>query len=561
MDKQFHFLVEKGLITEAELEQALEEQIQTGEALCKVLAKLGFLSEQEFLDALSARSGMKTVNLDKTQIDKEALKLIPSSSARLYNVLPIKFENQILWVALADPFNINILEDLRFLCGYPIQGVIASEDKIREKISQVYPQEGESIGQVIDEIKDNLSEIKPKARGLDEVDLKQLSNQAPVIRLLDLVLLEAIRSKASDVHLEPFENELSIRYRIDGVVHEVAQPPKNLSLALTSRIKVLANLDVAESRLPQDGRIMTKISGKDVDLRVSTLPTIFGESVVLRILDRSLLNLSLDQIGLSQALKSDIRRLIKRPNGIILVTGPTGSGKTTTLYSCLREINRIEYKIITTEDPVEYDIPGIIQVSIRPKIDLTFARALRHILRQDPDIIMVGEIRDLETAEIAIHASLTGHLVFSTLHTNDAPSAVARLVDMGVEPYLVSSTLAAVLAQRLVRVICPSCKQPYKATEAELSDLGIEYKGQEITFFRGQGCNECKGTGFKGRTGIFELLLVDEAFRELIIARESSSVLKAKARQTGMKTLKEDGIEKILSGVTTVEEVLRQTQM
>ncbi|MBU1148300.1 MAG: GspE/PulE family protein, partial [Candidatus Omnitrophica bacterium] len=391
--------------------------------------------------------------------------------------------------------------------------------------------------------------------------LKEIASQAPVVKLLNMVLLRAIREKASDIHFEPFEKEYKIRYRIDGVCYDAAHPPKDLSLAISSRIKVMANLDVAENRLPQDGRIMMDIGAKSVDLRVSTLPTLYGESIVLRVLDKSVVSLSLDQLGMNDDVKTKLRKAIDRPNGIILTTGPTGSGKTTTLYSCLREINKIESKIITAEDPVEYDIEGIIQIAINTKIDLTFAKTLRHMLRQDPDILMVGEVRDSETAEIAIQSALTGHLVFTTLHTNDAPGAITRLMDMGVEPFLITSTVRVVIAQRLLRLLCQKCKKPYEPQKEEIAELGLseaELKG--VKFYKGKGCSECNGSGYKGRIGIYELFMMDEKIRDLIVKRVSSSVIRSAAQELGMKTLRQDGIAKILAGETSVEEVLRETK-
>ncbi|MEE8317361.1 MAG: type II secretion system ATPase GspE, partial [Candidatus Omnitrophota bacterium] len=450
--------------------------------------------------------------------------------------------------------------DLRFVSGLDIKMVIAKQDDIRKTVEHYYGEEEESLGDVIDEAKKASGKTAiRKEEGVDK--LKEIASQAPVVKLLNMILLRAIREKASDIHFEPFEDDYKIRYRIDGLCYDAAHPPKDLSLAISSRIKVMANLDVAENRLPQDGRIMLEISGKNVDLRVSVLPTLYGESIVMRVLDKGVVSLSLDQLGMSRAVKSKLRGAIQRPNGILLTTGPTGSGKTTTLYSCLREINKIGYKIITAEDPVEYDIEGIIQVAINPKIELTFSRTLRHMLRQDPDILMVGEIRDSETAEIAIQSALTGHLVFSTLHTNDAPGAVTRLADMGVEPYLVSSTLRAVIAQRLIRMICPKCKKPHNPQEQELSDIGIsDEDAKAIKFYKGEGCSECNSSGYKGRTGIYELFIIDDTLKELVARRASSSEIRKAAQASGMKTLREDGVSKIYEGITTVEEVLRETK-
>ena len=505
---------------------------------------------------------METADLSKITIEKEAINKISASTARFYNVMPIKIERDSVVVAAHDPSNMKLLDDLRFASGLSIRMVAAKEDDIKKAIEKYYGKEEESLGQVIDEAEKSTCKVPGAGKAENDVDkLKEIASCAPVVKLLNMILLRAVREKASDVHFEPFEKDYKIRYRIDGICYDAAHPPRDLSLAISSRIKVMANLDVAENRLPQDGRIMMDIEGKAVDLRVSTLPTLYGESIVMRVLDKSVVSLSLDQIGMDEDIKLKTREIIKRPNGIFLTTGPTGSGKTTTLYSCLREINKIDYKIITTEDPVEYDIEGIIQVAINTKIDLSFAKTLRHILRQDPDIIMVGEIRDSETAEIAIQAALTGHLVFSTLHTNDSPGAVTRLLDMGVEPFLITSTVRAILAQRLVRKICVKCRKEYKPSESELSEFSIsKEKIKGMQFYKGQGCPECSNSGYKGRTGLYELLLVDDKIRDLVIRHESLSAIRDAACRAGMKTLRENGLKKVMDGVTTIEEVLRETK-
>ena len=441
------------------------------------------------------------IDLSKINIERAAINKVSASTARFYNVMPVKIERDSVVVASSDPSNTRLVDDLRFVSGLSIRMVTAKEDDIKKAIEQYYGKEEESLGEVIDEAEKSTCKIPVAGKAESNADkLKEIASCAPVVKLLNMILLRAVREKASDVHFEPFEKDYKIRYRIDGICYDAAHPPRDLSLAISSRIKVMANLDVAENRLPQDGRIMMDVEGKAVDMRVSTLPTLYGESIVMRVLDKSVVSLSLDQIGMDEDIKSKIREIIKRPNGIFLTTGPTGSGKTTTLYSCLREINKIDYKIITTEDPVEYDIEGIIQVAINTKIDLTFARTLRHILRQDPDIIMVGEIRDAETAEIAVQSALTGHLVFSTLHTNDSPGAVTRLVDMGVEPFLITSTVRAVLAQRLIRKICSKCRKEYKPSEPELLEFGIsKEKIKGMKFYKGEGCEVCNNSGYKGR--------------------------------------------------------------
>ncbi len=554
-------LKEQGLISQKQLDQALAEQKVAEKPLGRVLVDMDFITEQDLLKVLGIQTGMKVIDIKNKDIPKEAVEKVSASIAKIYNVMPVSFEGNTLTVAVSDPLNINILDDLIFMLGVNVKGVIASEKDIQEKTNKYYAGKGDSIGEIVDEIETKIPQITTAVKGKDASSLQELASQAPVVKLLNLVLLQAIKDKASDIHFEPFEDVFKIRYRVDGILYEITHPPKSLSLAVSSRIKVMANLDIAETRLPQDGRIMMNIAGHSVDLRVSTLPTVFGESVVMRVLDRSVVSLSIDEIGMLDDTKKRLLSLISKPNGIILSTGPTGCGKTTTLYSCLRIINKIDYTIITTEDPVEYDIPGIIQVNIKPKINLTFATCLRHILRQDPDIIMVGEIRDPETAQISIQASLTGHLVFSTLHTNDAPGSITRLIDMGVEPFLITSTLEAVIAQRLVRTICPDCKTEYTPDEKELSQLDLTPRDVEgKKFYYGKGCKKCNGIGCRGRTGIFEILMIDDNIRPIIIERSSTAAIREAAREGGMRTLREDGLAKIYDGITTIAEVIRETQ-
>ncbi|MBU4590879.1 MAG: type II secretion system ATPase GspE [Candidatus Omnitrophica bacterium] len=505
-------------------------------------------------------NNVDTVDLSKIKIDSSAINRVSASTAKFYNIIPLSVKGGIATVAVSDPSNMKLVDDLRFVTGLNIKVVAAKEEDIKKAVERYYGEEEESLGDIIDEAKKTSGKTVIQDK-IDADKLKEIASQAPVVKLLNMVLLRAIREKTSDIHFEPFEKEYKIRYRIDGVCYDAAHPPRDLSLAISSRIKVMANLDVAESRLPQDGRIVMNIGGKGVDLRVSTLPTLYGESIVMRVLDKSVVSLSLDQLGMSDKIKSQLRLVIDRPNGILLTTGPTGSGKTTTLYSCLREINKVEFKIITVEDPVEYDIEGIIQVAINTKIDLSFAKTLRHMLRQDPDILMVGEIRDSETAEIAIQSALTGHLVFSTLHTNDAPGAVTRLMDMGVEPFLITSTVRAVIAQRLLRKLCQKCKKEYEPKKEELKELGItENAIKGIKFYKGAGCSECNGSGYKGRTGIYELFIMDDKMREQVVKRVSTTTIREAAQASGMKTLREDAVSKILTGVTTAEEVLRETK-
>ena len=554
-------LLEKGLINDHQLEQALEEQKLTGKLLGRVFVDMGVVKEEDILQLLGARSGFPVVNLREIKISDEAIAKIPASVAKIYTILPIAIEDNQITIAIADPLNVSAFDDLRFILGMNIKGVIAGDEDIKGEIQRYYGADGETIQDVLGVFGEKLELLPTGEEATDISTLQELASRAPVIKLLNMILLQGVKEKASDIHFEPFEQDYRIRYRVDGVLYEVARPPKNLSLGLSSRIKVMANLDIAERRLPQDGRIMVTIEGKSVDLRISTLPTIFGESVVMRVLDRTTVSLSIDEVGMLDETKIKIRQLIQKPNGIVLTTGPTGCGKTTTLYGCMKEINKIEYKVITTEDPVEYDLKGIIQVPINAKIGFTFATSLRHILRQDPDIIMVGEIRDAETAQIAIQASLTGHLVFSTIHTNDASGTITRLIDMGVEPFLVTSTLEAILAQRLVRKICQHCKEEYTPEPEILSNLGIgpeAIKGKK--FYRGAGCTKCNNSGYKGRSGIFELLVLDDKIRELIIDKAHTALLKEAAIKAGMKTLLEDGIEKIFLGITTVEEVLKEAQ-
>ncbi|MDP8261026.1 MAG: type II secretion system ATPase GspE [Candidatus Kappaea frigidicola] len=558
-------LLDQGIVTQEQLDQALEEQRKTGRLLGRVLVEFGFVKEERILEALGIQIGMKVTNLADMDIPEEVIKQVPPSLAQVYNVVPVKFENNIITVALSDPLNINVVDDLRFVLNCEVQGALATEEDINQAIEKYYgvTSQEDSLNLLVQEIEKSAPVVlSAEIQEMQDItSLKELASQAPVVKLVNLVLLQAVKDKASDIHFEPFEDEFKVRYRVDGVLYEITHPPKNLSLAITSRIKVMSSLDVAESRIPQDGRIMMRVAGRSVDLRVSTLPTVFGESVVMRVLDRSVVSLDLNEVGLTTEQQDTILKLISKPNGIILATGPTGCGKTTTLYSCLRKVNKPEYKIITTEDPVEYDISGIIQVSIKPKINLTFATCLRHILRQDPDIIMVGEIRDKETAQISIQASLTGHLVFSTLHTNDAPGAITRLIDMGIEPFLITSTLESVVAQRLIRVLCPKCKEAYTPVEYELSQINLSPdKAADKTFYRAKGCRECNDIGYKGRTGIFEMLMMSDKIRNLIMDKAHTALLRKKAVEEGMRTLRDDGLLRIYDGLTTIEEVIRETQ-
>ena len=556
-------LVEKGIITDEQLQEAKEEHDRTGRLLGHVLVDFGHITEAEIILTLGQELGMEAVDLKEIgEIPQEAIQKISPNMAKLYEVIPFAIRGNTLMVAMADPLNPNMLDDLRFMLDVEVKGAISNKRDIGDAIKKYYGNESESFSDLLEEIREEMpSTIVEANANIDITSLKELASEAPVVKLLNLVLIQAINDKASDIHFEPFETEFKIRYRIDGVLYEMVPPPKHLALAITSRIKVMANLNIAERRLPQDGRIQLNISGRNVDLRISTLPTMFGESVVMRILDRSNVQLDIEALGLAEDIMKSMEKLIERPNGIIIATGPTGCGKTTTLYSCLRRINRIEDKIITTEDPVEYDIEGIIQVAINESIGLTFARCLRSILRQDPDKIMVGEIRDLETAEIAVQASLTGHLVFSTLHTNDAAGSITRMIDMGAEPFLITSTLQAILAQRLLRTICPKCKTEFKPTEEMLMEIGLtpeDIKGKKLYY--GKGCDNCNKSGYKGRIGVYELLLVTDEIRELVMEKAPAVAIKEKARELGMVTLHDDAILKLYDGLTTIEEVAVWTE-
>jgi len=558
-------LVEQQLITQEQLLEVIEEQKRTGKMITHLLVDCGFVTQEHLLLTMSAQLNMEIVDLKQLSVPKDIIEKVSASWARMYHIVPIDFYDNTLTVALADPLNPNTLDELRFIIDFDVKGAISNPEDIDAALEKYYgEEEGDStIASLIDNYDEN--EINLESDDFDDdraniTNLNEIVNEAPVIKLLNLVLLQAIKDKASDIHFEPFESEFKIRYRVDGTLYDMIPPPRHLALAVTSRIKVLSNLNVAERRLPQDGRIQLNVGGKSIDLRVSTLPTAFGESVVMRILDRSNVSLDLDNIGIPEDIKKRVIEIVEKPNGIFIVTGPTGSGKTTTLYSCLRQVNKIESKIITTEDPIEYDLEGIIQVAIRDSIGLTFAACLRSILRQDPDKVMVGEIRDLETAQIAIEASLTGHLVFSTLHTNDAPSSVTRLIDMGVEPFLMTSSLEGILAQRLVRTICEDCKEPYVPEKEVLESAGLTMEDIEgHTLFYGKGCKNCNNTGYRGRTGIHELLILDDGLRELVLKKAPQAALKAKARESGMRTLREMGIIKALQGSTTLQEVLRET--
>ncbi|RKY14444.1 MAG: pilus assembly protein PilB, partial [Planctomycetota bacterium] len=506
-------LKEMGLVTEFEIQEALQIQREQGGALGEILLEMGVVEEKDILFALAIQSGMEMVDLDNMEIPDEVIEKVDKTIVETYRVMPVEADDSKIVVAISDPTNLGVLDDLRFMLDSEVEAVVATEDSIERAIKRYYGgKEEESIERVLAQVDEEAGvELVESRTDMDFEQLERDIHSKPVVRLLNLILLQAIKDRASDIHLEPFEDRFRVRYRVDGVLYEMTPPPLHLAPALISRVKVMANLDIAETRVPQDGRIELNIAGRPIDLRVSTLPTAFGESVVMRVLDRANVNLELDQLGLRPAEIEVVKQLVDRPHGIILVTGPTGSGKTTTLYSALNYANSPEIKILTAEDPVEYDLEGIVQVPVNEEIGVTFASLLRSFLRQDPDKILVGEVRDLETAEIAIQASLTGHVVFSTLHTNDAPSAIIRMLDLGVEPFLLAATLEAVIAQRLVRKICTNCRVEYEPSEEEL--LELELRPEEVEgkkFYYGRGCEQCNGIGYKGRTAIFEIMLMTE---------------------------------------------------
>ena len=549
--------IEQGIIDRSQVDDITAEVLHTGKNIAETMIDLGFVNEDQFYQAIATYLGTEYVDLAEFEPPTEILALVPSSLARLHGALPIGMNGNAVTLALVDPLNSQIQEDIRFALGRDIYVVVASITHVQNLIQRCYGADLSSMDEVLSELGTGVQ------FGSEGVDLKAIeaeANSTPIIRYVDLVLAQAIADRASDIHFEPFETEFKIRYRVDGALYEMAPPPIHLALPVISRIKVMSNMNIAERRLPQDGRIQLTTAGRQVDLRVSSLPTQYGESVVLRVLDRSTVNLSLKALGMPEAILTYIQETIQKPNGIFIVTGPTGSGKTTTLYACLNEINTMDSKILSAEDPVEYDIEGIMQVPIQEGIGLTFGRILRAFLRQDPDRIMVGETRDVETAQISIQASLTGHLVFTTLHTNDAPGAVTRLIDMGVEPFMISASLEAVLAQRLLRRICPKCRTPYEPNEAVLSQLGLSpHDIGDKNFFYGKGCEACNHTGYKGRKGIYELLHISDPIRELINERSPSVVLRQKAIELGMQTLRQDGLRSIYDGETTIEEVLKYT--
>ncbi|HPG00262.1 MAG TPA: GspE/PulE family protein [Kiritimatiellia bacterium] len=557
-------LSDDGLITVDQASEVLDEHERTGKPVREVLIDMDIIGEDELLDVVARQLGSEVIRLRDLDLTADVVKSIPASVARMYSVVPIEVGASSVKLATFDLLSPEVVDELMFVLTKDISFVVAREDDIKTYLNRYYGDESESVSDMLSalesELKDAGDLIEAAKKGEDINQIEQAASSTPVVRFVNLVLYQAVQDRASDIHFEPFENDFKIRYRVDGALYEMAPPPKHLALPVTSRIKVISGLDIAERRLPQDGRIQLTIGGRPIDFRVSTLPTQFGESVVLRVLDRSTVSLELENIGLPEDVHQYFTEDIDKPNGIIIVTGPTGSGKTTTLYSALRRLNTIESKLLTAEEPVEYDIEGIVQVPISEAIGLTFARMLRAFLRQDPDIIMVGEVRDIETAEISIQASLTGHLVFTTLHTNDAPGAITRLIDMNVEPFLIASTLESVLGQRLVRTICQNCRTPYEPEKSILDQLNLTTESVgDRKFYYGAGCSYCNQTGYKGRRGVFEYLRIRDPIRELISERKPTIIIRDKAIELGMRTLREDGIRCIFDGQTTVEEVLKYT--
>jgi type IV pilus assembly protein PilB len=555
-------LVDLGFIDEDQLWEILDEAKNNNQPTGQVAVSRGLITEEQLLQALAEQHALKVINLEEVKPQAEAITMVPETMATVYKVLPLTLRDNVLTIAIGDPGNLGALDDLRNLLGIgEVQCQLAPPKLIADAITKHYAGKEESIVDLIQQLEsDKTLATRGKETSIDLEDMMELAEAAPVRKLINMVFLLAIKDKASDIHFEPFEDEYKMRYRCDGVLYEMVPPPRHLAMAIASRIKVMSNLDIAERRLPQDGRIELNVGGNAVDMRVSVLPTMFGESVVIRVLDRTVVSLDLNKVGMEAATLAQFRQLIHKPNGITLVTGPTGAGKTTTLYSALNELNVITDKIITTEDPVEYEIDGICQCQVNPDIDLTFATALRSILRQDPDIILVGEIRDLETAQIAVQASLTGHMVFSTLHTNDAPSSITRLRDMGVEPFLITATVEGILAQRLVRKICEDCRTEFEPSPEMLMELNLRTRDVEgKKFYYGRGCDRCNNTGFRGRQGIFELVLMNDELRDMVSAGASTDKLRQGCIKHGMTGLRESGMRAIFRGQTTIEEVVRET--
>ncbi len=552
-------LVEQKLITDEQLKTAIGECEKNGEPLRKELVKLGMVSEEDIVAFFEEQLGIPRIDLKNYLIDSKILSLIPESLAKKYHMIPIFKTGDTLTIATADPLNVVALDDIRIKTKSNIEPAVATETDIMNSINQYYGTGG-SIEDVVKSIDMKTMGVEEGKEEIEPEKLKDIAEEAPIIKLVNLIIMQAIRDKASDIHVEPEDDGLKIRFRIDGILHEHALIPRNLQAAVLSRVKIMSDLDIATKRTPQDGRFRINLEQTQIDMRVSSLPTVHGENIVMRLLDTKSILIGLEQLGFDEKNLELFKTLILRPHGIILVTGPTGSGKTTTLYSALNVINTPDKNIITVEDPVEYQLKGVRQSQMNAKAGLTFATGLRSILRQDPDVIMVGEVRDLETAEIAVQAALTGHLVFSTVHTNDAPSTLTRLIDMGVEPFLISSSVIGIIAQRLVRKICEHCKEAFSPSVEMLKEMNLDPNDKTIKFYRGKGCKSCKGIGYTGRMGIFEFLTLSDKIRDMVLAKISSSQIKKAAQENGMKTLREDGILKVLAGVTTIDEVIRVTQ-
>lgn len=557
-----NLLREAGRLDDLQVEEVVQENAKTGKSILQIIADAGYVPMDQILQVIADHLGTEVVQISEADLSKEVIETIPADTARMYQCVPVNLYGSTVQVAFADPFNPEAVDQTAFVSGKEIMSVVADPAQIQAVLAKIYPEQAAASADFSEILKElGEDKLKMPVGTKDELpDVTKLADATPIVKFVNLVLFQAVNDRASDIHFEPFEDEFKIRYRVDGALYEMAPPPKHLAGPVASRIKIMSNLNITERRLPQDGRISLNLGGKQIDFRVSTLPTQFGESVVLRVLDRSAVNLDLENLGFPKHVFDYVKEAIEQPNGIFVVTGPTGCGKTTTLYSCLRKINTIDSKLLTAEDPVEFDIEGIMQVAINESTGMTFMKALRSFLRQDPDVIMLGEMRDLETSQIAIQASLTGHLVLSTLHTNDAPGAVTRLVDMGVEPFLISSSLMAVLAQRLVRTICKKCRTPFEPTENQLSLLNLSpHDLGEKVFYYGRGCANCNDTGYKGRKGIFELLSISDPVRELINERAPTVVIRQKGVEEGMVTLREDGLRAIFGGESTIEEVLKYT--
>ena len=558
-------LVADGLLTPEQLQKSLAEQRGSTEKLGSILIRLGFINEEQLIGFLSRQYGVPSITLSQLDIDSEVLKLVPAPIAKKYEVLPVRRMGNSLALAMADPTNVFALDDISFMTNLQVLPLVASQSAIKKAIDRLYESKTEAIASVMQDMSTDLSNVEvvdgdEEGSKVDVFELKESADEAPVVKLVNMVLVDAIQKGASDIHFESYEKVFRIRFRIDGVLHEMLSPPKRLESAILSRLKIMSSLDIAERRLPQDGRIKLRYNTREIDFRVSTLPTIFGEKAVLRILDKEALKLDMTQLGFDEWSLEKFSAAIHQPYGMVLITGPTGSGKTTTLYSAIHTINSPEHNIMTAEDPVEYNLKGVNQVQINEGVGRTFAAALRSFLRQDPDVILVGETRDLETAQISIRAALTGHLVFSTLHTNDCPSTVARLLDMGIQPFLVASSLLLILAQRLGRKICKGCKEPYEGEEESLVPYGHVPTGKgKVSFYKGKGCPACNFTGMKGRVAIYEVMPISEELRDAILRNAPTAELREVAQSQGMRTLRQSGLLKVLDGTTTIEEVLRVT--